>query len=107
MASGVPPCPRLSFRCAFACFALGGRELSALKLSNYGRLELEGLPDVWTDLDPYPSFSGCAHGTHQFQSASQRMPHAPEAAAFLPHMQSHGRAFGSREGLRIRRRPVR
>src|SRR5579859_831036 len=95
------PRPRLSFRFPFATIPLCGRELITLKSSNYGRLQLEGLPDVWTDLDPYPSFSGRAHRTHQFQPTPQRVPHASEAAAFLPHVQSHGRTLGSREGLRV------
>src|SRR5579863_3413681 len=101
--------PRTAFR---SIFAISFQHIAwplcptHVKLSSYAKL-LERLPHFWADFAADSPLSGGAHRAHQLQSASQRVPHATQAAAFLPNVQPHGRTLGSREGLRIRKRPIR
>src|ERR1700687_4669522 len=73
----------------------------------HGYLGLEVLPHLRTYLDPHSSFFRGARRAHRLEPAPQRLPHAHQDAAVLPDLRPQGGAQRNREGLRIRKRPVR
>src|SRR5207248_10002441 len=72
----------------------------------YGLNGLEGTSHLRFNFDSGAADHSGAQRAHQLQPAPQGMPHARQAAFVLPDTQSHHRALGSREGLRVRKGSV-
>src|SRR5437899_3855488 len=77
------------------------------KESLHGCDGLERPPHLWVDFDSRAHVYRRARRTHQLQPASQGMPFAPQAAVVLPALQSQRGTDGDREGLRVRKGPIR